>query len=93
VDVVEAALKGRTTQPLVIDVIAEWIVKQPAVKWLQSVGHVIQGYGQENRYPPDWIMHPAAGWHEQFFYRDEKGAYPFVEARLKAERARKKAGR
>jgi hypothetical protein len=42
---------------------------------------------------PDWIMHPAAGWHEAFFAQNDKGDYPFIEARLKAERARKRAGR
>lgn len=86
--------KGRTNQPLVIDVDWQWR-HHPAVAGLEAAGHRVRAYGHTGPSDdkPDWIMHPAAGWHEQFFAQKEDGSYPFVEARLKAERARKRVGR
>lgn len=86
--------KGKTNAPLTIWVAVEWR-DQPAVAWLQAAGHavVLLHDTSEGKPAPDWIMHPAAGWSVVFFAKNEKGEYPFVAARLKAERARKKAGK
>lgn len=81
--------KGKTNQPLVVKVADRWD-RHPAIVALRDAGHKIIPIATDDA---DWIMHPAAGWHEQFFAQKEDGSYPFVEARLKAERARKKAGR
>jgi len=82
--------KGKTNQPVTIWVHGPW-VDHPAVQALRDAGHRVVCLA---RSPldgePDWICHPAAGWHELFFTKDEKGGYPFVQARLKAERARRK---
>lgn len=86
--------KGKTNQPLVIDV-AEVYAKHPAIEALRVAGHVVRVMevppgGTAASLEPDWICHPAAGWHEVFFEKNERGEYPFVQARLKAERARKR---
>ena len=86
------AAKGRTNQALVIDVFSSWMV-HPAVQALIAAGHYVSAYGTGQPKAPDWIMHPAAGWHEHFFAQNDKGEYPFVEARLKGERARKRGKR
>lgn len=85
--------KGRTNQPLRIKVADSWD-RHPAVAELRAAGHVIIPIAADDA---DWIMHPAAGWTELFFteHKREDGTAhrPFVEARLKAERARKRGQR
>ena len=84
--------KGKTNAPLTIDVWLDWHT-HPAVALLRANGHTLRVYGTPTTANPDWIMHPAAGWSEVFFAKDDKGNYPFVQARLRAERARKRAGK
>lgn len=83
--------KGKTTAPLRIGVYPAWL-EHPAVRELAAAGHVVGSYHVVGE--PDWIMHPAAGWNELFFAEhvreDGTKHRPFVEARVKAERARKK---
>jgi hypothetical protein len=81
--------KGRTNQPLEIAVWSGWI-DHPAISELREHGHNIAVYPASTGTPPDWICHPAAGWHDIFFTADDKGNRPYVQARLKAERARKR---
>jgi hypothetical protein len=80
--------KGKTNQPLKIHTAEAWRF-HPAVVELERAGHSITS--ETLPADVDWIMHPAAGWHEAFFAQNDKGDYPFIEARLKAERARKRA--
>jgi hypothetical protein len=80
--------KGRTNQPLVIVVWSGWW-DHPAIRELRDAGHDVGPYPSHPT-PPDWICHPAAGWHDIFFTADDKGNRPYVQARLKAERARKR---
>jgi hypothetical protein len=81
--------KGRTNQPLSIKVADVWD-RHPAVAKLREAGHKIIPIATDDA---DWIMHPAAGWHDAFFAQNDKGEFPFVEARLKGERARKRGKR